>query len=153
MNKRTKVLDIRGLLKRSWWLKSRVGVTNEHQKPYWVSIVKKDHIKLIEVRILLCRIPTQFKLLKILVWLIIVINFYQGVWWWLHVKRYYPCIPLLLVWNVLCGSVVSFVFVSTRIFICKVSHTPCISKITRRNIVDNIMCQCYTYLLGLKENP
>ena len=54
-------------------------------------------------------------------------------------QLYYPCVPLLFVKNVLRSSGVCFTFVLTRKFLCKVSFALCISRITRKTIVDNIM--------------
>ena len=139
MKNHTKVFELHGYLKSSWCLKIHVDFINKQKELFRIAILEQVHIKLIEVRFSWHHIPTQFKLYKIFFRLIIVLNFYQGCWWWLHVNFYYPLVLLLHVKNFLHGSCVDFVFVLTRKFIWKVYYTLCISRITCKTIVDKIM--------------
>ena len=138
MNKRTKILDLHGPLNNYWRLDSHVEVTNE-KKLFRIAIFEQGHFKLIEFLFLWRFIHIQFNLYKILFQMIIVLNFYQGDRLWLHVQLYYPCVPLIIVQNVLHGSGVRFAFILTSPFLWKVSYNLCISRITRKTIVDNIM--------------
>ena len=131
MNKHVELLDISGLLQRSWRLKSHVEITNEQKKLLRHPIVEQGHFKLIEVRLFWRQVTTQFCFLNIRVQLIIVLTFDQGGQLWLHFS-------LLPVHNDVHGSGVRFDLILTRQFF-KVAYALCISRIILKTTVDNII--------------
>ena len=58
------------------------------QKKFLTTVVEQGHFEFWQVRIVWRRISMQFNFNKIIFLLIIVLTFYQGGRWWLHVQMY-----------------------------------------------------------------
>ena len=117
-----KVLNLHDRLQCSRKCDIHVEVSNKQQKLFWIVIIKQGNFKILEVRLIWRRSTIQFQFNKIMFRLIIMINFYQGDWWRLHMHLYHPNVPLILVGKITHGSSDWFEFVLLRQFLCKVSY-------------------------------
>ena len=90
------LLNTCAILKRSWCLDSNVEFVKKQQKLLRLAIIKQGYFEFIEVRLLWCRIRTQFNLNKIFIQSVTVPNFCQCNQGLMHVNFYCPCIPLLI---------------------------------------------------------